>query len=71
MVKNKGEKSLIIVTLLTSKVKEEGTVLSLLLEVTVLILTEKMKEVEVGFFLSFTKELKILVIGYSLARCLE
>lgn len=58
MVKNKGEKSLIIVTLLTSKVKEEGTVLSLLLEVTVLILTEKMKEVEWVFFLVLPKNLR-------------
>lgn len=49
MVEN-DENSQIVVTILTSKVKDEGTVLSLLLEVIFLVLTEKMKEVEVFFF---------------------
>lgn len=71
MVEN-DENSQIVVTILTSKVKDEGTVLSLLLEVIFLVLTEKMKEVEVFFFFfNFTKTFTILVVGYSLARHLE
>lgn len=53
MVEN-DENSQIVVTILTSKVKDEGTVLSLLLEVIFLVLTEKMKEVEVFFFFFLT-----------------